>query len=71
MANKPSKFESDAYYVTFFKVEGHSKWRAHFSANVDAFDNQRATWENPPKITEKRVYRFDKVSGTVDLKEGV
>lgn len=51
------------YYLTLFKLEGHTTWRAHLSGGKDDFEKQKqATW---PKVTEKNVIRIDRIAGTL------
>lgn len=55
-----------AYYLTIFKLEGHTTWRANLAGHKNSFHDQV---ENPigqakPKITEKQTIRFDRITGT-------
>lgn len=54
-----------AYYLTLFKLEGHTTWRAHLGGHKDAFDTEQKAWgKKGPKITEKVVMRIDRITGT-------
>ena len=52
------------YFITFFKLEGHEKWRVHAGRNAEAFDKQlENNKENHPVIIEKRVLKMDRITG--------
>lgn len=51
------------YYVTLFKIEGHSTFRAHLHSDAGGFDREWSQGGTRPKITEKRVYRIDRITG--------
>lgn len=56
-----------SYYVTLFKIEGHTTWRAHMGADEKAFARQVKDWKtNAPKIIAKKVIRIDRLTGHVD-----
>lgn len=61
---KTEKPEAPFYYLTLFKLEGHSSWRAHLSGMQTAFDDEALKWTNAPKITEKQVIKIDRLTGT-------
>lgn len=51
-----------AYYLTLFKIEGHTTWRAHLAQDKEAFEKQKQpTW---PKVTELVVMRIDRLTDT-------
>lgn len=56
-----------SYYLTLFKLEGHSTWRAHLGNHKDSFEKQeKQNWsqsKNPPKITEIQTLRIDRLTG--------
>lgn len=55
-----------AYYVTLFKTEGHSTWRAHLGATIGAFEKQKSN-DGWPTVTDTKIFRVDRLSGTIDL----
>lgn len=55
------------YYMTLFKIEGHTTYRGHFAAAKDAFDKQLQP--TTPKITERKVYRIDRITGELTLQK--
>lgn len=70
MSETPEQPKKDlAYYLTLFKIEGHTTWRAHLSQKAEAFqDDIKKNWnQNPPTVTEKMVVRIDRVTGTFML----
>lgn len=54
-----------AYYVTMFKLEGHTTWRCHMSQNQQGFELEQKNWPPKVKITEKNVLRIDRITGTI------
>lgn len=66
MAQNKDKNKDLAYYLTLFKLEGHETWRAHLGSDVGAFAREQANWtaKTAPVVTETRVLRFDRISGT-------
>ena len=54
-----------AYYLTMFKVEGHSTWRAHLAQSKEGFaDDQKKNWgKHAPTVTETMVMRVDRITG--------
>mgnify|MGYP001564470505 CR=1 FL=1 len=56
-----------AYYLTLFKIEGHSTWRSHLASARGKFERERSSWTHPPKITDKKVYRIDRVTGEIEI----
>ncbi len=58
-----------AYYLTLFKIEDHSSWRAHLSGHENGFENEWATNGKRPKITEKKIIRIDRKTCQMDIKE--
>lgn len=64
--NKP-KIDDLAYYLTLFKIEGHTTYRASLHDRKDGFDRQFTNPENKrPKITEMKVLRIGKLKGEVE-----
>lgn len=63
--------EYAAYYLTLFKVEGHTRWRASLKQTPDGFDKDIDVQPTkPPVITEKRVLKIDRITGEIEIKEG-
>lgn len=52
-----------AYYVTMFKIEGHTTWRAHLCGHKDGFTRQ--VENDKAKVTEKNVLRIDRITGQI------
>jgi len=59
---KEEKKKDLAYYLTLFKIEGHTTWRAHLGQFPDSFDRQKQN-DNWPAVTEKQVLRIDRITG--------
>lgn len=57
-----------AYYLTLFKIEGHTTWRAHIASEEEKFDEQ-AKAKGHPKVTEKRVIRIDRFTSELDIRQ--
>lgn len=55
------------YYITLFKIEGHSTWRCSIKATPTAFDEEIEKTKGFPKITARKVYRVDRKTGGVKL----
>ena len=59
-----------AYYLTCFKLEGHTTWRIHLGTDKDSFERtEKANWPKgkyQPKVTELKVMRFDRITGVID-----
>jgi len=51
-----------AYYLTVFKIENHSTWRSFLGGNIDVFAGQVEAFT---KVTEKKTYRVDRISGEI------
>lgn len=53
------------YFLTLFKVEGHSTWRMHAAAHRVAFEKEKALTKNGkfPTVTEERRYAIDRITG--------
>ena len=64
MADTPAK--DLAYYLTLFKVEGHTTWRAHLGQDKDAFqhDKEKNWGKKGPVVTDIMVMRIDRITGT-------
>lgn len=54
------------YYLTLFKIEGHDTWRASLSQHENGFQDSIAALT---KVTEKRVVRTDRITGTLSIPE--
>lgn len=66
----PKKSEKNskelAYYITLFRLEGHQTWRAHVGGFEGAFAQEQVKWGGKgPKVTETKVLRVDRITGTV------
>lgn len=55
------------YYLTLFKIEGHTTYRGHFAADKATFDKQLQP--NTPAITERKLYRVDRITGEITLQK--
>jgi hypothetical protein len=51
-----------AYYLTLFKIEGHTTWRTHLSQHKTGFEREFSA-PGHPKVTESKVIRIDGVTG--------
>lgn len=60
---KPKKDLS--YYLTLFKIKGHSTWRAHLSGYADGFLKNI----DINIVTDKKVIRVDRLAGTLHNKK--
>lgn len=56
------------YYLTLFKIEGHTTFRAHISKQEGGFTHEVNTTPNFPKITEKKVLRIDALTAEIEIK---
>ena len=58
-----------AYYLTLFKIEGHETWRSALKSDKLGFDReveiQSKSNQSYPTITDKKVYRIDRMTGEV------
>lgn len=54
-----------SYYLTLFKIEGHTTWRAHLAADPQGFAKQ--CQPGMPKITEKKTVRIDRITGLLHV----
>ena len=52
-----------AYYLTAFRIEGHETWRAHIAGHVEGFQTQVVEIPNAPKVTSRKRWRLDKITG--------
>lgn len=57
-----------SYYITLFKVEGHSTWRTHLGIGKDSFYLQWSSGNEEkggkkPRITERRTIKVDRITG--------
>lgn len=59
----PDKPKDLAYYLTLFKLEGHTTWRAHLGGHKEAFALEQKNWKGA-KITEQVTMRIDRLTGT-------
>lgn len=63
----PSNKNADlAYYITQFKLEGHSTWRVQMFPSKSQFDMEWAKSVNAPPIVERRTTRFDRITGIME-----
>lgn len=47
-----------------FKIEGHERYRAHIGKTLGSFERElKNCGGKVPKVTDKKVYRFDRTSG--------
>ncbi len=55
-----------AYYITLFKLEGHTTWRVNLSQNKEGFAlEQKKNWgPKPTKVTDIQILRLDRLTGT-------
>lgn len=62
--HQPGEGKDMAYYLTLFKIEGHSTWRSHVSGKKDGFDHEWSVGEiHHPKVTERKTLRIDRITG--------
>lgn len=56
-----------AYFLTLYKLEGHTTWRANLGGDEDHFNREiKTNWKNnAPKVTEKRIIKIDRLTGTI------
>ncbi len=58
----PKKDGDLSYYLTLFKIEGHSTWRADLKRDKNTFDKMI---DPKTKVTERKVFRVDRLTGEV------
>ena len=51
------------YFLTLFKIKGHSTWRTDLSQTKDSFEVRVAKMTT---VTEKKVYRIDRITGVMN-----
>lgn len=62
-----------AYYLTVFTLEGHETWRVHVNTNPSAFEEiemknwKAAKGKKAAKLSQKKVYRIDRLTGEIKL----
>lgn len=54
-----------AYYLTLFKIEGHTTFRLQMHSTPEGFDKEWASGINRPTITERKVMRVDRITGAI------
>lgn len=54
-----------AYYLTLFKIEGHTTFRAFLGNHRDNFEKQKG--DTFPPITEIQTFRVDRKTGTLEI----
>lgn len=60
----------EAYYLTLFMLNGHTRWRAHFSTDPEGYKKEQGQWnKKTPSVTNKRVIRIDRITGELHIKE--
>lgn len=52
-----------AYYITLFKIKGHSTWRCHIASHPEGFKEQMS--RDNAQVTDTRVIRVDRVEGLI------
>lgn len=52
------------YYLTVFRIEGHTTWRTHLTEHEKGFEKQEKSL-NFPMVTDKKTYIVDKVTGDI------
>lgn len=57
------------YYLTMFKIEGHTTWRCVMSMDKKSFSKAVAADPNHPKITDIKILLIDRITG--ELKEQI
>ena len=57
--------ETPSYSLILFKIKGHKTWRASLQSKENLFEN---TISKKTKITEKKVYRINRINGTITEK---
>lgn len=51
-----------AYYLTIFKIKGHTTWRMSLNGDKEAFNHGLKNMQNTT-ITERKDFRFDRIAG--------
>lgn len=62
---KSNKSKELAYYLTVFKIEGHTTYRALLHSDTGGFARE---WEHDgkhPAPLDKKIYRFDRITGEI------
>ncbi len=57
-----------AYYLTLFKMEGHTSWRAQISGHAGGFDREWNTGKHP-NVTAKKILRIDRKTAQIEVKK--
>lgn len=52
-----------AYYLTLFRLKGHTTWHAYLSRDYDGFKRNVET--NNQNVTETRVIKIDRLQGSI------
>ncbi len=69
MAKHSNDKKELVYYLTLFKIEGHSTWRASLKIDIHAFDAEWTKGINPPKITEKKLFKVNRITGEIFIQQ--
>lgn len=59
---KDNLSKDPAYYLTLIKIEGHRTYRVLLHNVIDGFEKEWNKGKHP-KVTEKLVYRIDRLTG--------
>jgi len=54
-----------AYYITQYKIKGHSTWRCH-SSKLPSGCEKEAKNNNWPPFTDFRQFRMDRITGLIE-----
>lgn len=52
-----------AYYVTAYRLEGHTTWRMCLGTRRDHFEIEQKNWGAHVRVTAVKRFRFDRVTG--------
>lgn len=64
MEQKKLVKEKDFYYLTIYKIKGHTRWRSYLSRFNDI---HHIEINGACEITDSQVFQIDKVKGTLKL----
>lgn len=53
------------YYLTLFRIEGHQTYRSHLGGTENSHQQSVVGAGNHPKVTEKKVFVIDRITGEV------
>lgn len=66
MEKEEKTLKNPFYFLTLFKIEGHSTWRQHVGKSESSFMKQMENSEGkPPVITEAKVIKIDRLTGEI------